>query len=107
MHCFRFESSIWNLTDTKNLNSLPEMGGTKELKQVHGFRRGAKTHEANLDKVLVFSQFLEHIHVIEQQVTVVSYTISWLYVIFILLVIDSCTILCTVDHCWYQICWDV
>lgn len=93
--------------DTNNLISLSEMGDSRELIQVRGFRRGAMTHETNLDKVLVFSQFLEHIHVIEQQVTVVYYTISWFYVIIILRVMDSYTILCPVDHCWYQICWDV
>lgn len=87
--------------DTENLPSLPHMGDSKELIQVHGFRMSSKTHETNLEKVLVFSQFLEHIHVIEQQVTIVYYTISWLYVIIFVQVMDSYTILFPVDHCWY------
>ncbi|KAM5551719.1 F-box protein [Rosa sericea] len=65
--------------DTKNLICLPEMGDSKELIRVHGFRRDAKTHETNLDKVLVFSQFLEHIHVIEQQLTIAGIKYAGMY----------------------------
>lgn len=75
--------------DTEHLPSLPHMGDSKELIQVHGFRMSSKTHETNLDKVLVFSQFLEHIHVIEQQVTIV-YCILYHF-------LALCDYLCTSD----------
>ncbi|KAL6124912.1 hypothetical protein ACLB2K_077420 [Fragaria x ananassa] len=65
--------------DTNNLISLSEMGDSRELIQVRGFRRGAMTHETNLDKVLVFSQFLEHIHVIEQQLTIAGIKYAGMY----------------------------
>ncbi|XP_004308597.1 PREDICTED: F-box protein At3g54460 [Fragaria vesca subsp. vesca] len=65
--------------DTNNLISLSEMGDSRELIQVHGFRWGAMTHETNLDKVLVFSQFLEHIHVIEQQLTIAGIKYAGMY----------------------------
>ncbi|XP_050386557.1 F-box protein At3g54460 [Argentina anserina] len=65
--------------DTKNSIALPEMGDSKDLMHVHGFRMGVKTHETSLDKVLVFSQFLEHIHVIEQQLTIAGIKYAGMY----------------------------
>lgn len=70
-----------NAMRTDNLVCLSEMSNSKELRQVHDFKRTTKTHETNLEKVLVFSQFLEHIHVIEQQVTIVYHTLLWICVV--------------------------
>ncbi|XP_015867210.2 F-box protein At3g54460 [Ziziphus jujuba] len=38
-----------------------------------------KTHKISADKVLIFSQFLEHIHVIEQQLTIASIKFAGMY----------------------------
>lgn len=62
-------------------NLLSEKIDSKGLMQVQRFSMSTKINETNLDKVLVFSQFLEHIHVIEQQVTIIYHTMSWIYVV--------------------------
>lgn len=68
-----------NAMRTDNLVCLSEMSNSKGLTQVHDFKRTTKTHETNLEKVLVFSQFLEHIHVIEQQLTIAGIKYAGMY----------------------------
>lgn len=43
------------------------------LQEVDHSRAIPSDHEIVIEKVLIFSQFLEHIHVIEQQVTVIFF----------------------------------
>lgn len=61
--------SILSFNDTDNDNLEDNPPGTSEAflgKEFH--RRDCGSQMVFVDKVLIFSQFLEHIHVIEQQV---------------------------------------
>lgn len=51
--------------------SLNKSGGL--LQEVDHSRTTTSDHEIVREKVLIFSQFLEHIHVIEQQVTIIFF----------------------------------
>lgn len=69
-------------SDAKHIEELPfnsQMTSSEGLIQdVDRSTLSSKTHEIFMDKVLIFSQFLEHIHVIEQQV-IYLYSSSFLY----------------------------
>ncbi|KAM1703202.1 hypothetical protein TB2_027981 [Malus domestica] len=66
-----------NSLHTENL--LSEITDSKGSMQVHDFKMSTKTHDTNLEKVLVFSQFLEHIHVIEQQLAIAGINYAGMY----------------------------
>lgn len=48
-----------------------QMSNSSALLQQDCSRQGSESHKKAQEKVIIFSQFLEHIHVIEQQVAVV------------------------------------
>jgi SNF2 family DNA or RNA helicase len=68
----------FNKTDNDNLEDNPP--GTSEAflgKELHGQDCGSQM--VFVDKVLIFSQFLEHIHVIEQQLTTAGIKFGKMY----------------------------
>ncbi|XP_009361966.2 F-box protein At3g54460 isoform X1 [Pyrus x bretschneideri] len=66
-----------NSLHTENL--LSEISDSKGSMQIHDFKMSTKTQDTNLEKVLVFSQFLEHIHVIEQQLAIAGIKYAGMY----------------------------
>lgn len=79
--------SILSFNKTNNDNLKDNSSGTSEAflgKEFHGQDCGSQM--VLVDKVLIFSQFLEHIHVIEQQV--------WNYYVFVRSVF--------VFHSWFE-----
>lgn len=68
--------------------------------EVDTFKLSSKT--TNADKVLIFSQFLEHIHVIEQQV--IDLNAKYLICLCVLCCKSDrffTVFLMPVNHCWY------
>ncbi|XP_030489447.2 F-box protein At3g54460 [Cannabis sativa] len=61
------------------LLSSSRMNEFDERTQDFGSFRTSSTHKRIKDKVLVFSQFLEHIHVIEQQLTMADIKFAGMY----------------------------
>ncbi|XP_062093158.1 F-box protein At3g54460 [Humulus lupulus] len=69
-------------TDNQNVEGLlctSTINESDELTQEFGSFRMSPAHKRIMDKVLVFSQFLEHIHVIEQQLTIAHIKFAGMY----------------------------
>lgn len=98
-----------DLSETNNEAALlPPSSLTKSgalLQEVDHSRAITSDHEIVRDKVLIFSQFLEHIHVIEQQVAVLFLSLNSR--IFLHSSVLNTISPWPVNHCGHQICWDV
>lgn len=82
----------------KNNTTLPDLVSSSKL--------GRESNSRRPEKVIIFSQFLEHIHVIEQQVK----SCKKLFLIFknrIRQMEDNFNLYFSVNYSWDQICWNV
>lgn len=68
-----------DIKDIDELVSLSEQNNCNALLQQDYTRLNDETSHISPEKVLIFSQFLEHIHVIEQQLTVAGIKFSGMY----------------------------
>ncbi|KDP40524.1 hypothetical protein JCGZ_24523 [Jatropha curcas] len=72
-------SSI-NENDAKNIEQIhPSVMGDSSALLQDCCRQSSKSSKSALEKVIIFSQFLEHIHVIEQQLTFAGIKFAGLY----------------------------
>ena len=95
-------------SDTKDVHELVSFSDQHNcigMLQQDYTRRSDETFHTSSEKVLIFSQFLEHIHVIEQQVAAIYLRLGVTLVCF-----SSCLLYffsLPVNSCWYQIFWHV
>lgn len=84
------------------LLSPSHISDTKLLLLDNFSRTSTNTEKLSPEKVIIFSQFLEHIHVIEQQVVVVYHRLGTLCVVpFIQLMVDESHFCGPVNYCRY------
>lgn len=99
--------SLKELQDANSEVHQPKDDGA-DVQNIQGLLCASWTRNSNVNthKVLVFSQFLEHIHVIEQQVIIANQKTCG--PLWILSISSSLTLsICPANHCRYQICWIV
>lgn len=60
------------ISHAKELVCPPQKSNLSELSEQNCYRPSLESYKSLPEKVIIFSQFLEHIHVIEQQVATLS-----------------------------------
>lgn len=72
-YAFNEDSSVKHIEE---LPFIPQWSNTNTFLKQDLYRQNLESNKALPDKVIIFSQFLEHIHVIEQQVAVFSHFVG-------------------------------
>lgn len=77
-----YNMDVENTKEVDEFVSLPEQNDCIGMLQQDYIRRDDETLYPSPEKVLIFSQFLEHIHVIEQQVAAIFLRLGLIFACF-------------------------